>query len=395
MNKIYKGFKSKHNRRNVIPHFVLPIILLIFLKIEVFAGDDAGKLKVVVIDPGHGGEDPGALGIRTKEKDVVLGIGLKLGKLINENLQDVKIIFTRNDDKFIPLHERAEIATRNNADLFISIHANANRNHNIYGTETYAMGLHTNEKNLEVAKKENAVITFEKDYSTHYEGYDPNSSESFIIFTLMQNTYLEQSLEFADIIQDKFEKNALRYSRGVKQAGFLVLWKTTMPSILIETGYITNPEEEKFLSSDEGQMKIAQSIYNAFTEYKKRIESKSEFQKGFIVNNSKNENKVYDTNSSNIENDSIIFKIQILSSVKPIPVNSTTFNKCSKIEGEPNVEEFFSNNNYKYLIGGKREYTEIVDFNKKVRVYYPKSFIIAVKNGKIIPLSSVVKKINN
>ena len=225
-------------------------ILLNLFSVSLWAGDENSKLKTLVIDPGHGGMDPGALGSKSKEKDVVLAVGLKLGKLINENQSDVKVIFTRKDDTFIPLHERADIANRNNADLFISIHANANKNHAVFGAETYAMGVHTNEKNMDVAKKENSAITFEKDYSSHYEGYDPNSAESFIIFTLMQGAFMEQSLEFANIIQTSFDKNAKRANRGVRQAGFLVLWKTTMPAVLVETGFISNTEEEKFLISD-------------------------------------------------------------------------------------------------------------------------------------------------
>lgn len=286
MNELAGSFIRHENKRNKFPYLIISFLLLLIVSASAIATDNTGKLNIVVIDPGHGGEDPGASGIKTKEKDVVLNIGLDLGKLISENLKDVKVIFTRSTDTFIPLHERAELANRNKADLFISIHANANKNHAIYGVETYAMGLYTNDRNLEVAEKENAVITFEKDYSVHYEGYDPNSAESFIIFSLVQNTYLEQSLNFAGIVQNNFEKSAERFNRGVKQAGFLVLWKTSMPSILVETGYISNREEEKFLSSDEGQKKIAKAIYYAFVDYKNQIEMKSSFTKqNILVNN--------------------------------------------------------------------------------------------------------------
>jgi N-acetylmuramoyl-L-alanine amidase len=357
------------------------IICLIFLNVSfVFGGDENGKLSVVVIDPGHGGKDPGASGKFSKEKDIVLKVGLKLGKLINDNFKDVKVIYTRSEDVFPALHERADIANRNKADLFISIHANANKNHAIFGSETYAMGMTTNEKNLEVAKKENSVITFEKDYSTHYEGYDPNSAESFIIFNLIQNTYQGQSLEFAGIVQNNYESAGERYNRGVKQAGFLVLWKTMMPSILTEIGYISNEAEEKYLNTEQGQTQIAQSIFNAFVNYKKSIENKSNFT---VVE------KIKDTAQSN---DSLLFKIQILSSSKPIKNKSKTFAKCKEIKGFTEVEELLINNTYKYVIGESGNYDEVLDLSKTVKKYYPKSFIIALKQGKIIPLSEALKR---
>ena len=384
---------SPKGKRSRFKYILLSITLLCFCNCVIFASDENIKLKTIVIDAGHGGEDPGASGIKTKEKDVVLAVALKLGKLINENQKDVKVIFTRSVDKFIPLHERAEIANKNSADLFISIHANANVNHAVFGSETYAMGLHTNEKNMEVAKKENAVITYEKDYSAHYEGYDPNSAESFIIFTLMQNTHLEQSLDFAGYIQNKLEKSADRTSRGVKQAGFLVLWKTTMPSVLIETGYISNPDEEKFLNSEAGQSKLAMSIFNAFTDYKNQIESKSaSAKKGLVSNNENVESKTVDTVTELSPNDTIIFKIQILSSSKKVSMGSKQFKKCKEIEGFKRIEELHSSDNYKYFVKSDSNYNDILAFNKKVKKIYPKAFIVAFRNGKITSLNEVIKK---
>ncbi len=389
----YRCISSPENKRSRFKNILLLISLLGLCCMNIYAIDENIKLKTVVIDPGHGGEDPGASGTKTKEKDVVLAIGLKLGKLINENLKDVKVIFTRNDDKFIPLHERAEIANKNSADLFISIHANANTNHFVYGSETYAMGLHTEEKSMEVAKKENAVIAYEKDYSVHYEGYDPNSAESFIIFTLMQNTHLSQSLEFAGYIQNKLEKSAERANRGVKQAGFLVLWKTTMPSVLIETGYISNPEEEKFLNSEAGQLKLASAIYKAFADYKNQIESKSASAKnGLVAIQEKHEIRQVDTVKHDKRNDTIIFKIQILSSSQKVPLNSKQFKKCKEIEGFKKIEEMHFVDNYKYFVSSDSNYNEILAFNKKVKKYYPKAFIVALRNGKLISLNDVIKK---
>jgi N-acetylmuramoyl-L-alanine amidase len=393
MNK-NRCFECFSNHKRIAPLIIILSLLLTSAEfINSYAGDDSGKLKVVVIDAGHGGKDPGALGKNYREKDITLGVALKLGKIINDNQKDIKVIFTRVADTLPPLHERAEIANRNNADLFISIHANANQNKYVYGSETYAMGIYTNEKNLEVAKKENAVITFEKDYSTHYEGYDPNSAESFIIFTLVQNTYLEQSLEFASIIQNEFVKVANRSNRGVKQAGFLVLWKTTMPSILIETGYISNPNEEKYLGSDEGQQSLAQAIYKAFIEYKAQIESKSSFKKSSFSKSTEPDQR--DTFQGEQEADSIAFKIQILASVKQIPLKSTELKKCNKIPGHPIPEEYVSNNTYKYLVGSESSYKNVMEYHKKIKKYFPKSFIVATRNGKIIPINDVLKKINN
>jgi N-acetylmuramoyl-L-alanine amidase len=350
--------------------------------------EDYMKIKTIVIDPGHGGEDPGALGKIAKEKDIVLAVALKLGQIINQNNSNIKIIYTRNTDVFIPLYERADIANKNHADLFISIHANANHNSEVYGAETYAMGLYTSEKNLEVAKKENAVITLEKDYTTKYEGYDPNSAESFIIFSLMQNTFLEQSLEFASYVQEQFVKSAQRTDRGVKQAGFLVLWKTTMPSVLIETGYISNPKEEKYLISKTGQEELANSIYKAFINYKNTIESRNTATKPF-------DSKSADHSDTVKNNDSICFKIQITSSKNQLNLDNIFFKPCHNIKGNPHVEEYYSNNTYKYTIGNMSSYQEIIEFNKEVRQYFPDSFIVAIKNGKIIPIGDAIKQTNN
>lgn len=230
------------------------------------------KIRTVVLDAGHGGKDPGTIGKFLKEKDVVLNIALKVGEYIEKNLPEVKVIYTRKTDKFIELTERAAIANRNKADLFISIHANAISNPKIYGTETWVMGLHKSEENLAVAKRENSVILYEENYQEHYEGFD-NSPESYIMFSLMQNAYLENSLNFADKIEKQFKSKAGRHSRGVKQAGFVVLYKTATPSVLVEAGFLSNVTEEKFLGTDNGQALIASGIYRAFKEYKSEVES--------------------------------------------------------------------------------------------------------------------------
>ncbi len=231
------------------------------------------KVDVIVIDAGHGGHDPGTSGKNLKEKDVALKIALKLGAYIEKNLTDVKVIYTRKTDRYLSLDERAEIANRNKADLFICIHANSLPGAPAMGTETFVMGLHKDNSNFEVAKRENSVILMDENYKERYEGFDPKSPESYILFALNQSAYQENSLRFAAKIENQFKTKAGRSSRGVKQAGFMVLWKTTMPSVLIETGFLSNAIEEKFLGSDSGQDLIASGIYRAFKEYKAEIES--------------------------------------------------------------------------------------------------------------------------
>lgn len=233
---------------------------------------DAYRIKTVVIDAGHGGHDTGCLGSSAREKTVALNIALKLGKLIEQNFPDVKVIYTRKTDVFIPLHERANIANKAHADLFICIHLNSGAK-SAYGAETYVMGLHKSDDNLNVAKRENAAILLEDDYKTQYDGFDPNSPEANIIFSLYQNQFMHQSLDFASKVQQQFEEYSGRNNRGVKQAGFLVLYKTAMPAVLIENGFLTHDMEEKFLDSEKGQSTMATAIFRAFKEYK--IDSES------------------------------------------------------------------------------------------------------------------------
>jgi N-acetylmuramoyl-L-alanine amidase len=231
------------------------------------------KVDVVVIDAGHGGKDPGNSGKLSKEKDIALKLALKLGQYIEKNMPDVKVIYTRKDDRYLALDERAEIANKNKADLFICIHANSHTTTKAYGTETFAMGMHVDDRNLEVAKRENSVILMDENYKERYEGFDPNSAESYILFTLTQSAYQESSLSFAKKVEAQFKDRIGRFSRGVKQAGFVVLWRTTMPSVLIEAGFLSNAAEEKFLMTENGQDLMASGIYRAFKEYKSEVES--------------------------------------------------------------------------------------------------------------------------
>lgn len=232
------------------------------------------QVRTVVLDAGHGGKDPGTHGRYAKEKTINLELILQLGRKIKRKHPDVRVIYTRSTDHFVDLYERGAIANRNRADLFISIHCNASPSSSrVNGTETYTLGLHRTERNLDVARRENAVILQEKNYQQTYKGFDPNSPLATIMLANYQHAFMGSSINFAQKIEQSFRQNADRKSNGVKQAGFIVLWKATMPSVLIETGYLTNPAEENFLRSDAGQEQIADAIFKAFERYKQDIEA--------------------------------------------------------------------------------------------------------------------------
>lgn len=247
-------------------------ILLFILSAATPTGIVKYQVKTIVIDAGHGGKDPGCSGKSNKESKIALQIALELGRIIKENMQDVKVIYTRSSDVFIELHERAAIANRNGADLFVSIHCNAAASSAAYGTETFAMGLHKTEGNLEIAKRENSVITKESNYQSNYEGFDPNSAEDHIMISQFQNAHVYNSLSLASKIEGQFKNSLNRKSNGVKQAGFLVLWKTTMPSVLVETGFLTNLNDETYLSNKTNQVYMASGIYRAIKEFKSELE---------------------------------------------------------------------------------------------------------------------------
>ncbi|MFO7924194.1 MAG: N-acetylmuramoyl-L-alanine amidase [Bacteroidales bacterium] len=358
------------------------------------------RLRRVVIDPGHGGKDPGAIGRNGREKDIVLAISLKLGGYINQYLPDVEVLYTRDSDEFIELHRRAEIANRNHADLFISVHANANTNKNVRGTDTFVMGLHTSKENLEVARKENEVILIEDDYDDQYEGFDPNSPESYIIFSLMQNTFLNQSLDFASYVQNQFRERASRIDRGVRQAGFLVLWQTTMPSVLIEVGFISNEQEERFLLSDQGQSYIASAIFRAFRDYKTSLERKSDalyassvnMHEGASYRDSPGEESGDDnidtgrpaTEESLGQPDDVIFKVQVGSSRNQIPLDSDFFN------GLEDIEVFEADGLFKYVVGNSASLEDIVAFRRVISDIFPDAFIVAVRRGNLISLQEAI-----
>lgn len=226
-----------------------------------------GQIKRLVIDAGHGGKDPGALGSKSKEKEVTLSIAQELKRVLNENAPEIEVVMTRDSDKFIELHKRADHVAEHNADFFISIHCNANNNKSAYGSETYVLGTHRAEDNMEVVMRENSVILQEEDHEEVYDGFDPKSDASYIFFNYLADVHLENSDKLAGMVQNQFESRVGRKNRGVKQAGYLVLWKASKPAILIETGFISNKDEEKFLTSDQGRVYLASAIYRAIRDY--------------------------------------------------------------------------------------------------------------------------------
>jgi N-acetylmuramoyl-L-alanine amidase len=262
----------------MLKHIALSTSLLVLMVVGTSHPLNLQKLSLntIVIDAGHGGHDPGCIsyGKDIYEKDICLKIAKKLGNKITDSMPGTNVIYTRTTDKFVPLWQRAAIANQNNADLFISVHCNAHAQSAFHGTETYVMGLSKSKGNLEVSKRENSSIVLEDDYkdNTEYGGFDPDSDEGHIILSLYQNAYRTQSLTLASTFQKTVEKKRIRKNLGVKEAGFVVLWKTAMPSILVETGFLTNPDEKQYLVSDVGQNKIAHSIYESVVEYKTKLE---------------------------------------------------------------------------------------------------------------------------
>lgn len=342
---------------------------------------------MVVIDAGHGGKDPGARGSSSLEKDINLSVSLKLGKMIADNHKDVKVIYTRQTDKFVGLDERANIANRNKADLFISIHTNAVKRTSVRGTETFTLGLARSNENLEVAKRENAAILLEDNYLQKYEGFDPNSSESYIIFEFMQNTHLEQSVSFASEIQKGFV-NVKREDRGVRQAGFLVLRKTSMPSVLVELGFITNKEEERYMKSTTGQKQLTESIYNAFCRYKREIDrKKGVLNSGMSVSTtveafeSTNNTKTSTSETSpqkqqQVASGAIIYKVQILTSDKKLSNND------KRLKGYKNTDYYIENGTYKYTYGESTDFNAIKKIRQSLLKDFKDAFIVSFQDGK-------------
>lgn len=356
------------------------LIFFIFLWNISFAQN---KPFVVVIDAGHGGHDKGAIGSSQHaiyEKNITLDVSKRLGELIkNQYGNKVNVIYTRTTDQFITLKGRANIANRNNADLFISIHCNSNPKSSPYGSETYVLGLHRSADNFEVAKRENSVILLEEDYKVTYEGFDPNSPESVIGLTLMQDAHLDQSIEFAGDVQKHFTTIG-RKNRGVKQAGFLVLRETAMPSVLIEIGFLSNASEREFINSSKGKNKIAHSIFKSFNSYKKEFD-----EKNGVIEVSSSTKTIDNMNQSTLKED-VIYKVQLMSSKKWINIKSSNFKGLQDIERVQN-----DNGIYIYTYGKTSSYSTIKNKQKEAQAKgYKDCFIIALKNGERVSVKSTL-----
>ena len=347
----------------------------------------------VVIDAGHGGHDPGAMGKLTQEKKLNLEVSQRLEQQIKLHYPDVKVVMTRKNDVFLTLQQRADIVNKNNADLFICIHTNAAENRNVTGTETFVLGVDKLQSNLDVAMRENAVMLLEDDYQTTYEGFDPNSVDSYIMFELMQDQYIDQSLNFATLVQQQFTDIG-RSDRGVRQAGFWVLHKSACPSVLIEMGFISNSNEEKYLASDKGKEDITNSIFQAFSQYKSAydrkhgivIAAKSEGKPSAAKADKPVEAKA-DKPVAAVEQAELrpVYKVQIFSTLKPVPAGDATF------RGLKNCQYSKDGKYYKYTYGEDTDYQTILDIQQELKTKFKDCFIVAFLGDKQIPVKEALQ----
>lgn len=383
----------------------LNIIFLYSVTAASIKQEDITHVSVVVIDPGHGGKDTGAAVGKAMEKDIVLDLALRLGESIQKKYPDIKVIYTRKTDVFIPLHERAKIANKNKADLFISIHINGTDNSYARGTETFVLGDHRSDDNFEVVKKENSVILLEDDYSTTYEGFDPNSSESYIMFANTQSEYFDQSVMFASEIQSQF-RHIGRVDRSVKQAGFLVLRQAAMPSVLIEAGFISHPDERNYLVSTNGKTFLSEAIFKAFESYKRKIENKSSFAVKSESNENQAQEKAQAPKKSEIESQretdsnvvevvsekseqkkpDIYFTVQIAASTKKLETVASNF------KGLKNVFSIRNGNTYRYYAGKFGSVNDANTHHKSIKAKYPDAFVVAIENNQVISVKKALEK---
>ena len=349
--------------------WILITAALLIAAMPVQAVDKDGNF-ILVIDAGHGGKDPGAVNGKSQEKTINLNIALKMGKLIEENCKNVKVIYTRKTDVFVELYKRADIANKAGADMFISVHTNSAKNKSANGAETYLLGVEENRTsaNLNAALEENKAILLENDYQTHYEGYDPNSPESMIIFEFMQNEYQKESLKMASFTQNQMVSTAKRPDRGVHQAGYLVLWKSTMPSILIELGFISNDNECKYLTSQKGIDEMSNSLYLAFCEY---LDYHNKLLEKAVPVTQAIGNKGTDKELP-------VYKVQFMSLKKPLKEND------KRLNAYPNVSYYTENGTCKYTCGDTTDYDAIQETKKEVQKKYKDAFVIAVYQGERI-----------
>ena len=370
---------------NKLLNFLLPLFCALLLSSGLLAQNST---FVLVIDPGHGGSDPGAVGSVAKEKNINLAVALEVGKLIEKEHSDVKVFYTRKTDKYLALDERATFANDKKADLFISIHTNSAKNKTAYGAETFTLGLAKSEANMAVAMRENSVMLLEEDYKTKYKGFDPTSVDSYIMFEFMQDKYIDQSLEFATFTQEQFTNYCKRRDRGVRQAGFLVLHQTAAPSVLIELGFISNKEEEKYLNSKDGQLKMAAAISKAFSTYKHNHDKKS--GKAMNVINPQENSEVTQVERAIIVNDepnksTLVFKVQLFAKSTQLQPNAPEF------KGIKDTDCYEENGLYKYTAGNETEYRKIIALKEEINNKFPDAFVIAFFEGKKITVSEALK----
>lgn len=395
---------------------VLAVLFLITQGLVVAAQN---KKFTLVIDAGHGGHDAGALGASSKEKNINLNVALAFGNYVERNCPDVKVVYTRKTDVFVTLHERANIANRHKADLFVSIHTNAlPAGKQARGLETYTLGMSRANENFDVAKRENAVILYEKDYEQHYEGFDPNSSESYIMFEFMQDKNMAQSVDLAKMVQKRACSSANRQNKGVKQAGFLVLRETSMPSCLIELGFITTPQEEQQLNTRECIDALGYGIFQAFVDYRnkydktiivpfeaperqvmenqaqERVQKESEGGKTQTAEQEKDNvprseskmvNEVPEQKPAT-DSEAPIFKIQVLTSTTLIRQGD------KRLKGLDGVDYYKDGGIYKYTIGASANYNEIYRLRKTMVGKFPQAFIIAFKGGQRTDVVEAIKE---
>ena len=399
----------------------LLLALMCMLVVTAFA---ANKRFTLVIDPGHGGHDAGARGAISMEKNINLTVALRFGKYVEQNMPEVRVIYTRKQDVFIPLHERANIANRANADLFISVHTNALPAGKVArGFETYTLGMHRAKDNLDVAMRENSVISMEKGFEQTYEGFDPKSSESYIIFEFIQGKNMERSVDLARMIQRSVCDSGCRPDKGVHQAGFLVLRETSMPSCLIELGFITTPDEERLLNDNAKVDDIAKGIYEAFAKYKnkydrtvsvpyraanrqestlpkivpdsykeeaenKRVKKQEPVRRTRAAKTDDSDRKA-DTvasQSRNAPKDAPVFKLQIFVGNRNLRKGDAHF------KGETEFDSFQEGNLVKYTLGASTNYNEIYRLRKEKMEKFPEAFIIAFKNGKKYDVNQAIRE---
>ncbi len=402
-----------------LPLYLCCTVLLLLLGNGTAAAEDHEQKRfTLVIDPGHGGHDAGACGAYSKEKNINLKVALEFGRLVAENCKDVRVIYTRNRDVFIPLQTRADIANRNKADLFISVHTNAlPAGKMAYGAETYTLGMARAAANLEVAKRENSVITYEKNYRETYEGFDPGRAESYIIFELMQDRYMKQSVELARCIQQQYVGHAGRRNKGVHQAGFLVLRKTSMPAVLTELGFISTPEEERYLNSDKGVRELGRSLYNGFVRYRNLHDCNLTQQLAPLPKEDdapaeeaprtaetpvatagdrqgtdgpqpapKEKPAENPQNAPAAEKDSRpVFKVQIFVCDHRLKTNDKRFRGLSP------VDCYRENGLFKYTYGSSTSYADIRKSQKEIAGRFPDTFIVAFVDGRRVNLQEAIK----